>query len=104
LEPIDRNTDSQPLAKRALGLIAHCLRKGCVICIEHTPVMAPRYSPWKVWGKPCCYNGDVQQIYGEIDRCRATHVDHHIRLNIEDYSFRSRFSFVVHSPPAASGG
>jgi ribulose-bisphosphate carboxylase small chain len=101
LEPTDGNADSQPLAERALGLIGHCLRKGCVICIEHTPRMAPGYSPWSIWGKPCCYNGDVQQIYSEIDRCRATHADHHIRLSIEDYSFRSRFSYVVHSSPAA---
>jgi ribulose-bisphosphate carboxylase small chain len=45
----------------------------------------------------------VQQIYSEIGRCRATHVDHHIRLSIEDHSVRSRFSFVVHSPPAVAG-
>jgi ribulose-bisphosphate carboxylase small chain len=103
LEPTDRMNDLLPPAERALGLIGHCLRKGCVICIEHTPRMGPRYSPWSIWGKPCCYNGDVQQIYSEIDQCRETHVDHHIRLSIEDYSFHSRFSFVVHSPPAPAG-
>jgi ribulose-bisphosphate carboxylase small chain len=54
-----------------------------------------------VWGQRYCYSGDVHGIYNEIDRCRTTHTDHHIRLNIEDYSFRSRFSFVVHSPAAA---
>jgi ribulose-bisphosphate carboxylase small chain len=54
-----------------------------------------------VWGRRYCYNGDVQGIYTEIDRCRTTHADHHIRLNIEDYSCYSRFSFVVHSPAAA---
>ncbi len=104
MDPTDRNNESQTLAERALGLITYCLRKGCVICIEHTPRMAPRYSPWRVWEKPCCFNGDVQQIYSEIDRCRATHADHHVRLSIEDYSFRSRFFFVVHSPPAVALG
>jgi len=63
--------------------------------------MAPRYSPWQLWGRPCCYNGDAQRIYGEIDRCRSAHIDHHIRLSIEDSSFRSRFSLMVHSPSSA---
>ncbi|HYQ70757.1 MAG TPA: ribulose bisphosphate carboxylase small subunit, partial [Gammaproteobacteria bacterium] len=60
----------------------------------------PRFTPWEVWGLRYCYNGDVQGIYDEIDRCRTTHSDHHIRLNIEDYSSYSRFSLVVHSPAA----
>lgn len=94
--------DNGSAADRALGQIGKCLRQGCVICIEHTPVMAPRFSPWQVWGQPSCYNGDAQRIYGEIDRCRDAHADHHIRLNIEDYSCRSRFSFVVHNPTAGT--
>lgn len=101
MKPDDHNADSSSLAERVLKQIAYCLRQGCVICIEHTPRIRPRWSPWEIWGKPCCNNGNVQQIYGEIDRCRAAHADHHIRLNIEDYSFRSRFSLVVYSPAAA---
>jgi ribulose-bisphosphate carboxylase small chain len=99
----ERSAGTQSLANRVLGQIGQCLRRGCVICIEHTPTMAPRFTPWKVWGEPCCYNGDVQRIYSEIDRCRTTHADHHIRLNIEDYSCHSRFSFAVYSPSAAGG-
>lgn len=102
MQAIERPSDAdrESFADRALGQIGRCLRQGCVICIEHTPVMVPRFTPWQVWGKRCCYNGDSQTIYTEIDRCRDAHADHHIRLNIEDYSFRSRFSVVVHSPPA----
>lgn len=84
--------------RRALGQIGHCLRQGCVICIEHTPLMAPRFSPWQTWGQPSCYNGDEHRIHNEIDRCREAHGDHFIRLNIEDFSCHSRFSFVVHNP------
>lgn len=102
MQSSQKNAGTQSLANRVLGKIGQCLRSGCVICIEHTPAMAPRFTPWKVWGKSCCYNGDVNQIYGELDRCRETHADHHIRLNIEDYSCHSRFSFVVHSPAPAS--
>jgi len=96
----DCHTVRESTAARAIGQIGKCLRQGCVICIEHTPMMAPRFTPWEVWGKRCCYNGDTQTVYTEIDRCRSAHADHHIRLNIEDYSFRSRFSVVVHSPAA----
>jgi ribulose-bisphosphate carboxylase small chain len=63
--------------------------------------MAPRFAPWEVWGKPSCYSGDENQIYLELDNCLKAHHDHHIRLNIEDISCRSRFSLVVHSPSAA---
>ncbi|MCB1727312.1 MAG: ribulose bisphosphate carboxylase small subunit [Gammaproteobacteria bacterium] len=91
-------TGCDSAAERALGQIGRCLRRGCVICIEHTPLMAPRFTPWQPWGKRCCYNGDTREIYTEINRCRDAHADHHIRLNIEDYDFRSRFSLVVHSP------
>jgi len=100
VKPGNRNADSSSFAERVLRQITDCLRQGCVICIEHTSRIGPRWSPWEVWGKPCVYNGNVQQIYIEIDRCRKAHADHHIRLNIEDYSCRSRFSFVVHSAAA----
>jgi ribulose-bisphosphate carboxylase small chain len=97
----DHNPDSGSFTERVLRQIGSCLRQGCVICIEHTSTLRPRWSPWEIWGKPCCYNGNAQQIYSEIDHCREVHADHHIRLNIEDYSCHSRFSFVVHSPSPA---
>ena len=97
----EESFDTQP--DPVLGKIGHCLRQGCVICIEHTPVVSPRYTPWQVWGKPSCYNGNPDIIYGEIDRCRDAHSDHHIRLNVEDYSCRSRFSFVVHRADGETG-
>lgn len=83
---------------RVLWQIGHCLRKGCVICIQHAEQMSPRYTKWQVWGTPRCYGGDPQRLYNDIDRCREAHADHHIRLDVEDYSFHSRFSFVVHQP------
>ncbi|MGR8919630.1 MAG: ribulose bisphosphate carboxylase small subunit [Gammaproteobacteria bacterium] len=85
---------------RVLGQIGHCLRRGCVICIEHAPALAPRHTSWELWERPSCYNGDVERIYREFDRCRTTHADHHIRLNIEDHNCYSRFVYVVHSPAA----
>jgi len=92
------DTSCENAEERALGQIGKCLRLGCVICIEHSPAMAPRFTPWQIWGEACCYDGDPQQLHQEIDRCKQSHSDHHIRLNIEDYSFHSRFSLVVHNP------
>lgn len=83
---------------RALGQIGRCLRQGCVICIEHTPNMAPRFTPWQLWGQRCCYNGDDSVIRTEIANCRQAHADHHIRLNVEDYGFHSRFTVTVYNP------
>ncbi len=83
---------------RVLSQIGHCLRKGCVICIEHTEQLAPRYTKWEVWGTPRCYGGDPHRLFSDLDRCCEEHADHHVRLQIEDYSFHSRFSFVVHQP------
>lgn len=98
MEQEERVGAIRPLAERALGIVGKCLRKGCVVCIEHTPSMAPRFSPWRLWGQPSCYNGDADSLYGEIDRCRRFHGNHHIRLNIEDFSCHSRFSVIVHNP------
>ena len=94
----ERKAEAPSPMDRVFGQIGHCLRRGCVICIEHAPTLAPRFTSWELWGRPSCYNGDVKTIYREFDRCRTTHADHHIRLNIEDHSFYSRFSYVVHSP------
>ncbi|MGB1109213.1 MAG: ribulose bisphosphate carboxylase small subunit [Gammaproteobacteria bacterium] len=85
-------------ASRIFDKVEKCLRQGCIIQIEHASTIAPRFTPWEIWGKPSCYNGDVQQVYAQIEACREAHGDHHIRLSIEDFSCHSRFSFVVHRP------
>lgn len=85
---------------RVLSQIGHCLRQGCVICIQHAEQLSPRFTKWEVWGASRCYGGNPQRLYSDLDRCREQHSDHHIRLNIEDYHFHSRFSFMIHSPEA----
>ncbi|MGD8589714.1 MAG: ribulose bisphosphate carboxylase small subunit [Chromatiales bacterium] len=88
--------------QRILSQIEQCLRQGCVIRIEHTPAMSPRFTPWQDCGQSCCYNGDPEQVFLAIEQCREAHFDHHIRLVLEDFSCHSRFSFVVNSPVLAS--
>lgn len=99
LSPDIANTNQDAERQRVMHQIGHCLRMGCVICIQHAQQLSPRFTKWEVWGTPACYNGDLQQLYGDIDRCRECHADHHIRLDIEDHSCHSRFSFLVHRPP-----
>jgi ribulose-bisphosphate carboxylase small chain len=81
--------------------IEKCLRKGCVIRIQHTPSMAPRFTPWQEWCQSCFYDGDPQKVFNAIEQCRWAHYNHHIRLMMEDYSCHSSFTFVVHNPVAA---
>ena len=64
--------------QRILRKIEKCLRQGCVIRIQYTSAMAPRFTPWREWCQSCCYNGDPQQVFSMIERCRETHFDHHI--------------------------
>lgn len=87
---------------RVLSQISHCLRQGCVICLEHAEQITPRFTKWQVWGTPRCYGGDPQRLFDDIDSCRKACADQYIRLQVEDYSFHSRFSFMVHQPQAAS--
>lgn len=88
--------------ERVLSQISHCLRQGCVICLEHAERITPRFTRWQVWGTPRCYGGDPQRLFDDIDRCREACADRFIRLQIEDHAFHSRFSFVVHQPPATN--
>lgn len=94
----DHYADDHSTPAHILAQIEKCLRKGCVVRIEYTPRLAPRFSPWKLWGTSSMYNGDIDQLMKEVDQCLAQHQDHFIRLSIEDFSCHSRFSFVMHSP------
>ena len=90
--------NEQTTFESVLNKIEHCLHKGCVVRIEHAPKTAPRFTPWLVWGTPGMYNGDLNQVLSELDNCHKNNPRHFIRITIEDYNFKSRFSFVVHSP------
>ena len=89
-----RDDNPDPMLRQ----IALCLRKGCVICIQHAEQIRPRYTKWQVWGAPRCYGGNPQRLYDDIDRCREAHAECFIRLEIEDHTYHSRFTFVVHQP------
>jgi len=84
--------------------LTECIRKGCFVCIEHTPAMRMGYTRWELWGQPSCYNGDRVTLDREIEICKQSHADHFIRLNIEDVGFRSRMSVFVHRPSVSTAG
>ncbi len=100
---MEKTGDSAPVTQtenrdRILLQIGHCLHQGCVICIWHAAQLKPHFTHWEPWGSTDYYRGDPEQVYGELDQCRQCHVDHFIRLDIEDYRVHSRFSFMVHEP------
>ncbi len=78
--------------------VGKCLHKNCIVGIEHAVPISPNYTTWQSFGKQHCYRDDPTPIYREIERCRATHADHPIRLNIEDMGGYSRAAFIVHRP------
>jgi len=83
-----------------LSQLEHCLRKGCFFCLEHAQHNHYTHGRWTLWSKPSCYNGNLSEIHSEIERCRERNKDKLIRLKIEDFSFRSRFTVMVHNPAA----
>jgi len=91
----EMNAASSQHLPAVLNKLEHCLRKGCFFCIEHIA-----HGNWTRWAKPSCYNGDLGEICNEIERCREHHSDKAIRLNIEDFTFRSRFTVMVQYPAA----
>lgn len=91
-------TGQSPEETRMLAHLDHCLQQGCLICIEHADTVRPRHACWERWDEPSRYCGDLDALYGSIERCRRTHADHHIRLNIEDITWHSKLSLIVYRP------
>ncbi|MBF0265167.1 MAG: ribulose bisphosphate carboxylase small subunit [Gammaproteobacteria bacterium] len=85
-------------SKETLSTISNCLKKGCVVCIEHCPDYSSNYAFWQKWGSPSCYNGDELFIYNQVDQCCDSNPDDFVRLNIADTSTYSKFILMVQSP------
>ena len=81
-----------------LDRISNCIQRGCFVCIEHAEAVKPHLTRWKAWRKPSCFEGDLGALYDSLEDCRRAHQDHHIRLSVENLSWRSRLSVVVHRP------
>ena len=88
----------QPAESRMLGQLEHCLHRGCIIAIEHAERVQAGYTSWETWEPPSCYSGDMAAVHRAIARCRQAHCNHHIRLSVEDVSYRSRLALMVHRP------
>ncbi|MBF0255628.1 MAG: ribulose bisphosphate carboxylase small subunit [Gammaproteobacteria bacterium] len=86
------------IAPQLVQQISHCLHSGCVISIQHSPIMAPRFTPWQLWGAPSYYSGNIGRVLDELENCHRQRPQDHIRLDIEDFNCHSRFSLVVYSP------
>jgi len=99
-KPINAQKESSlAVNNEILAKISNCLKKGCVVCVEHCPDYSSTYAFWKEWGSPSCYNGDEHVIYNALDECCDTNPEDFVRLNIEDYSTYSKLILMVQSPP-----
>lgn len=87
-----------PAEERILMQLGQCLDQGCFVWIEHAAAIAPRFSAWRLWEQPSCYNGNLDAVYDSIESCRRAHADHHIRLNVENVGWHSKLSVTVHRP------
>jgi ribulose-bisphosphate carboxylase small chain len=92
------HASTEPLDGELVKNLGHCLRKGCVLCIEHAEQPRPRYTRWEMWGAPLCYVDSLQPVADEIKACREAHADHDIRLQVEGNMGQVRMVFMVHRP------
>lgn len=86
--------DAQMLAK-----IDYAMRQGWFIVIEHSDDPDPRNSYWQTWGGAMFDPEDPAAILQEIQHCRATLANRHIRVHAHDRLGRVvRMSFTVNRP------
>jgi ribulose bisphosphate carboxylase small subunit len=92
-----KHKKDRPLSDQALEWINHCVRKNCIIRIEHTQHVAQR-TTWH----PCCdafmHDGNTARVIHQLRECVTHHAEQHIRLTIEDISCGSRIVFPIHTP------
>ncbi len=93
---LNQNKD-RLLSKQALEWINHCVRKNCIIRIEHTDHVAQR-TTWHSCCDAFMHDGNTARVIHQLRECVNCHADHHIRLTIEDISCGSRIVFPIHSP------
>ncbi len=81
--------------------IEYGLRRGYAWSIEYTDDPHPRNTYWEMFGMPMFDLRDAAGVLMELNHCRKSFPEHHIRLVAFD-SMRGfetmRLSFIVHRP------
>ncbi|HPE80873.1 MAG: ribulose bisphosphate carboxylase small subunit [Chromatiaceae bacterium] len=77
--------------------IAYMVAQGWTPAIEHEHPSKSASYYWTMWKLPMFGQQDINAISAEIDACRRSYPDHHIRLiGYDNYTQSQGVCFVVH--------
>ncbi|WP_078121333.1 ribulose bisphosphate carboxylase small subunit [Thiosocius teredinicola] len=77
--------------------IAYMIAQGLTPAIEHEHPSNSRDHYWTMWKLPMFGEQDLNAVAAEIEACRRTYPDHHVRLiGYDNYTQSQGVCFVVH--------
>ena len=77
--------------------IAYVLANGWAPAIEHTPPAQATDHYWTMWKLPFFGATDLGAVVEELEACRRSYPDHHVRLiGYDNYTQSQGLCFVVH--------
>jgi ribulose-bisphosphate carboxylase small chain len=77
--------------------IAYLIAQGWTPAIEHEHPGNATSSYWPMWKLPFFGETDLNAVVDEIEACRRSYPDHHIRLmGYDSYTQTQGIAFVVH--------
>lgn len=80
--------------------IEHIVAKGWNPAIEHTEPQNAHSHYWYMWKLPMFGETDVKSILAEVEQCRKTNPNNHVRLVGYDNMLQSQgANMVVHRAP-----
>ena len=77
--------------------IAYLMTQGLTAAIEHEHPSRSMDHYWTMWKLPFFGEKDINNIIAELEACRRSYPDHHIRLiGYDNYTQSQGVSFVVY--------
>jgi len=87
--------------EQILRQLAHALRRGWSVSVEHTDDPHPRNVYWEMWGPPMFDAEDAGRVLREVSACRQAWPDRYVKVNAFDATRgweTVRLSFLVQRP------
>ena len=85
-----------------ISQIEYMVRLGLEASLEHVEPARATSGYWYMWRLPMFGERDPLVIFAEIDRCRAAHPTHHVRLiGYDRIRQTQKVAFVVARAPEA---
>jgi ribulose-bisphosphate carboxylase small chain len=77
--------------------IAYLISQGLTPAIEHEHPSGANQHYWTMWKLPMFGASDLNAVIDELEACRRTYPDHHVRLiGYDNYSQSQGVCFVVY--------